>query len=66
MKLFKKYMMLPLVSLFLFVTNVSAQIEFPEDKVNWKFTIEQNGSDAVIVGLATVLFGSKDNVPKSL
>tara|TARA_B100000809_G_scaffold14061_1_gene12765 strand:+ start:6176 stop:8632 length:2457 start_codon:yes stop_codon:yes gene_type:complete len=53
MKLFKKYMMLPLASLFLFVTNVSAQMEFPEDKVGWKFTIEQDGSDAVIVGKIT-------------
>jgi hypothetical protein len=49
MKLFKKYMVLPLVALFMFVTNVSAQMEFPEDKVSWKFTIEQDGSSAVIV-----------------
>ena len=53
MKLFKKYMMLPLVALFLFVANATAQIEFPEDKVSWKFSLEQEGADAYIVGKIT-------------
>ena len=32
-----------------------AQLELPEDKVSWKFTIEQDGEDAVIVGTITMV-----------
>ncbi len=53
MRVFKKQVLLPLVALFLFVANANAQLEFPEDKVSWKFSLEQNGSDAVIVGKIT-------------
>ncbi len=45
--------MLPLVALFLFVASASAQMEFPEDKVSWKFSLEQDGDNAVIVGKIT-------------
>ena len=51
----KKHVILPLVALFLLVANASAQIEFPEDKVSWKFTLEQNGDEAYIVGKITVV-----------
>lgn len=53
MKLYKKYLLLPLVALFLFVSNANAQLEFPEDKVSWEFSIEQNGCDAIIIGKIT-------------
>lgn len=32
-----------------------AQIEYPEDKVSWKFTVEQNGDEAYIVGTITMV-----------
>jgi thiol:disulfide interchange protein DsbD len=51
----KKHIILPLVALFLLVANASAQIEFPEDKVNWEFSIEQNGAEAYVVGKITVV-----------
>ena len=53
MKLFKNSMLLPLMALFLFVLNANAQLEFPEDKVSWEFSIEQNGCDATIIGKIT-------------
>ena len=31
------------------------QIEYPEDKVSWKVTVEQNGEDAYIVGTITMV-----------
>ena len=55
MKMIKKYLFLPLVALFLFVANANAQLEFPEDKVSWKFSIEQNGDEAYVVGEITVV-----------
>ncbi|PCI96441.1 MAG: hypothetical protein COB15_10175 [Flavobacteriales bacterium] len=53
MRLMKKYILLPLVALFLFVANATAQIEFPEDKVSWKFSIEQDGCNATIIAKIT-------------
>lgn len=32
-----------------------AQIELPEDKVKWKFSIEQKGDEATIIGKVTVI-----------
>ncbi len=55
MKLFKKYILLPLLLIMAFVSSANAQIEFPEDKVSWKFTIEQNGCEATIVGKITIV-----------
>ncbi|MDG1475981.1 MAG: protein-disulfide reductase DsbD family protein [Vicingaceae bacterium] len=49
MKLFKKYVVLPVIALLLFVGKGNAQVEFPEDKVSWKFSLEQNGCEATIV-----------------
>jgi len=47
------------MSLFTFLTlftgSVNAQMEFPEDKVNWSFSIEQDGEDAYIVGEITMV-----------
>jgi len=55
MKLFKKFLLLPLVALLVFTANSNAQMEFPEDKVSWKFSIEQDGCDAFIVGKITMV-----------
>ena len=30
------------------------QLEFPEDKVHWKFSVEQNGDEATIIGTITM------------
>lgn len=44
------------LSLVLFLTaaifskSASAQLEFPEDKVSWSFTVEQNGDEATVIG----------------
>ncbi len=40
-------------SLSVFVSN--AQLEFPEDKVSWKFSVEQNGDEATIIGTITMV-----------
>lgn len=45
-----------LLLLLVGVTKVSyGQIEYPEDKVSWKFTVEQDGEDAYIVGTITMV-----------
>lgn len=45
-----------LLSLLLVVLTfgVSFSQEYPEDKVDWKFSVEQNGCDATIVGKFTI------------
>lgn len=55
MKLGKNWMVL---SVLLFLTSwnsLRAQIEYPEDKVKWKFTVEQEGDQAVIIGTITMV-----------
>jgi len=37
------------MALLLFVGNGKAQIEFPEDKVSWDFSLEQDGCEATII-----------------
>lgn len=37
------------------VFTTSAQLEFPEDKVSWTFTIEQKGDEATIIGKIKVV-----------
>ena len=45
-----------LVIFFLFLTaNSIAQLEFPEDKVKVKFSVEQDGEDAIIIATITVV-----------
>lgn len=45
-----------LLLLILFIGgNLFGQIEFPEDKVKWKFTVEQNGDEATIIGTITMV-----------
>lgn len=45
-----------LLALFVGLTQLSyGQIEYPEDKVSWKFTVEQDGEDAYIVGTITMV-----------
>jgi len=47
---------LALLSLFVIISGfVHSQLEFPEDKVSWKFTIEQEGDEATIVGTITMV-----------
>lgn len=36
-------------------SNSNAQLEFPEDMVSWKFTVEQNGDEATIIGTITMV-----------
>ncbi len=55
MKLVKKYFLLPVVALLLLISGADAQINYPEDKVSWEFSIEQNGCDATIVGKITMI-----------
>ncbi len=46
-----------LLSLFLLILtigSVSAQMEYPEDKVDWEFSVVQDGCEATIVGNFTV------------
>src|SRR3972149_2613763 len=53
MNFIKKFLLLPIVAIFLLLINVRAQVEYPEDKVSWKFSIEQDGCNAFIVGKIT-------------
>lgn len=50
MKNIFKHIILPFIMLVAFVFNANAQLEFPKDKVNWEFSVEQNGCDATIIG----------------
>ena len=49
MKLLKHYFLLPIITLLFFANNSKAQIEFPEDKVSWEISLEQEGCEATIV-----------------
>jgi thiol:disulfide interchange protein DsbD len=51
----KKYILLPLVAVFLFVVNTNAQVDYPEDKVSWKFSLQQDGEDATIIAKITCI-----------
>lgn len=53
MRFLKKYLLLSIIAFFAISTSVNAQLEFPEDKVSWKFSVEQNGCDAYVVGKIT-------------
>ncbi len=46
--------LLSLFLLILTVGSVSAQMEYPEDKVDWDFSVVQDGCEATIVGKFTV------------
>ncbi|MDX2360797.1 MAG: protein-disulfide reductase DsbD family protein [Crocinitomicaceae bacterium] len=45
---------LPLLALMVTFSSWG-QLEFPDDKVSWKFTVEQDGEDATIVGTITMV-----------
>lgn len=57
----KKIVFSMMLSTLFVLTNLilpntaSAQMEFPEDKVSWKFTIDQDGEDATIIGTITIV-----------
>lgn len=36
-------------------TQSIAQLEFPEDKVSWTFSVEQNGEEATVIGKITMV-----------
>ena len=38
-----------------FTKNAVAQLEFPEDKVSWSFSVEQNGDEATVIGKITMV-----------
>lgn len=42
-------LLLPVVN-----SQVFGQLEFPEDKVHWSFSVEQNGEEAYVVGKITM------------
>jgi len=37
------------------VNKINAQIDFPEDKVNWEFSVEKNGCEATIIGKIDII-----------
>ncbi len=47
--------MLTFIVSFFYATNLSAQLEFPEDKVSWSFSVEQDGENATIIGTITIV-----------
>src|SRR5690606_18367779 len=38
-----------------FTESIYAQLELPEDKVSWSFSIEQNGDEATVTGKITMV-----------
>ncbi|MBI1837449.1 MAG: thioredoxin family protein [Flavobacteriia bacterium] len=46
---FNFFSLLLLFFVFVSAKSVSGQIEYPEDKVKWKFSVEQKGEDAFII-----------------
>jgi len=50
---FKKHLLLLLTLAFFLVNKADAQLEFPEDKVSWKISLEQNDCEAYIVAKIT-------------
>jgi hypothetical protein len=51
----KNWMVLCMLLLASTWNVLRAQLEFPEDKVKWKFTVEQNGDEAIITGTITMV-----------
>lgn len=50
-----KYFLTSLLFIVIGYNFVFGQLEFPEDKVKWKFTVEQNGDEATVVGTITMV-----------
>lgn len=50
-----KYLVALVFGCLWLVNETRGQIELPEDKVAWEFTVEQNGCDATIVGKVTMV-----------
>ena len=44
-----------LLTTSVFSKTTVAQLEFPEDKVSWSFSVEQNGDEATIIGKVTIV-----------
>lgn len=53
MTIFKNYFALLLIAMSIISINANAQLEFPEDKVSWEFSIKQDGCEATIIGKIT-------------
>ena len=45
----------PLFFFFFLTISVQSQIELPEDKVSWKFSLKQDGEEATIVAKITMV-----------
>ena len=59
-KLFKALIMRKLIGLFFIILLSSSgfsQMQMPEDKVDWDFSVEQNGCDAVVIGKLKIVEG---------
>lgn len=48
------FLLLTIIVSTFYSSTVNAQLEFPEDKVSWKFTAVQNEGEATIVGTITM------------
>lgn len=46
---------LPAFLLLLFTGHSLAQVEYPEDKVKWKYKVEQNGCDATLIAEISIV-----------
>jgi len=44
-----------LLATTIFSKSTSAQLEFPEDKVSWAFSVEQKGDEATVIGKITMV-----------
>ena len=53
MKIKNNFNIMKMIMLFFVVFSskaILAQIEYPEDKAKWKFSIEQKGAEATLIG----------------
>jgi len=55
MKMKKSILLFLVLFTGLLSTSLNAQIEFPEDKVSWKFTAVQDGENVTIIGTVTMV-----------
>lgn len=44
-----------LLTVSVFMNRANAQLEFPEDKVSWSFSVEQIGDEATVIGKITMV-----------
>ncbi len=49
------FIALAFIANLFFVNELKAQLEFPEDKVSWEFSVEQSGEEATIIATITMV-----------